>query len=172
MSNTQERALQLLGSGIGPEQTALALGVTTSAISQLLSEEHFAARVAELRFTNLAKHNERDTKYDQLEDSLLQKLESLLPLMMRPMEVLKAIQTINGAKRRGASAPESVINQQTIVKITLPTIAVNKYTVNSNNQVISTGVQDLLTIQSGSLLKEMQNVLPSTESTTTVPALT
>jgi hypothetical protein len=156
LTTTQARALNLLGHGIGPEAVASALGVTTSAISQLLSDEQFSAQVAELRFQNLNKHNERDNKYDSIEDELVEKMKDLIPLMMRPLEVLKAIQVINAAKRRGASAPDSITNQQTIVQINLPSITVTKFTTNIQNQVIQTGQQELLTIQSGTLLKEVK----------------
>lgn len=152
---TTSRAITLLGSGVSPEQVAAAIGVTSSRISQLLGDPEFTARVAELRFETLQKHNLRDSQYDTLEDSLISKLSDLLPLMMRPMEVLKAIQIINAAKRRGVSSPEQVINQQTVVNITLPTKAVTKFVTNINNQVIQAGEQQLLTIQSGTLMKEL-----------------
>lgn len=155
-STVSTRALSLLGHGIGPEQVASALGVTTSYISQLISNENFSSQVAELRFQNLSKHNERDSQYDSIEDTLIEKMKDLIPFMMRPMEVLKAIQIINGAKRRGASAPESITNQQTIVQINLPAITVTKFTTNIQNQVIQAGQQELLTIQSGALLKEVK----------------
>lgn len=77
-------------------------------------------------------------------------------MMMRPMEVMKAISVINGAKRRGQSAPEQVTNQQTTVSIVMPTVIVNKFVTNIHNQVIQAGTQELLTIQSGSLLREAQ----------------
>jgi len=154
-NTTYQRALSLLGSGISPEQVAAAIGVTSSRISQLLSDPEFTAKVAELRFASLQKHNQRDSQYDLLEDSLISKLSDLLPLMMRPMEVLKAIQIINAAKRRGQSAPEQIINQQTVVNISLPTKVVHKFVTNINNQVIQAGDQQLLTIQSGTLMKEL-----------------
>ncbi len=42
----QERALEFLGQGLGPEVVASALGVTVSYISQLISDENFAASAA------------------------------------------------------------------------------------------------------------------------------
>jgi len=92
---TEARALSLLGQGLGPEVVAAAIGVSTSRISQLLSDPEFSAKVAEARYNNLAKHNSRDAAYDAMEDSLIEKLRDLMPYMMRPMEVLKAIQVIN-----------------------------------------------------------------------------
>lgn len=157
-SSAEERALKLLGSGLGPEAVASAVGVTVSRISQLLSDSEFAAEVSTLRYNSLSKHNERDETYDTLEDALITKLKQNLPLMCRPMEILKAIQVINAAKRRGQSAPESITNQQTVVNITMPTQIVNKFTTNINNQVVQAGSQELLTIQA-SKLKDLSTAL-------------
>jgi len=157
LSLTERRALELLGSGAGPEQVASAVGVTTGAISQLLANENFAAAVADLRFQSLSSYNTRDEKINSLEDALLEKLENLLPMMFRPMEVVRAYATINAAKRRGAAAPVASHTTQNIVSITLPQIIVDRFTqsavtTNINNQVIKAGTQDLITMQSGTLL--------------------
>lgn len=150
-TSTEERALALLGSGLGPEVVANAVGVSVSRISQLLSEPEFAAAVSELRFNSLHKHNIRDNEYDSMEDKLLKQLKDVLPLMMRPMEILKAIQVINAAKRRGQSAPESITNQQTVVTLIMPVNVIQKFTTNIHNQVIQAGTQELLTIQSSGM---------------------
>jgi hypothetical protein len=151
--STEERALTLLGQGINPEMVASAVGVSISRISQLLSDSEFAAKVSELRFQSLAKHNERDNKYDQMEAQLQDKLSDLIPYMMKPIEVLRAIQIINGAKRRGSSAPESITQQNTIVQLTMPVKIVNNFSqniqTNIHNQVVKAGEQELVTIQSG-----------------------
>lgn len=151
-TSTESRALSLLGSGLGPEVVASALGISVSRISQLLSQEEFAAEVATLRFQNLSKHNERDSRYDQMEDDLLERLRDCMPLMVRPMEILKAIQVINAAKRRGSSAPEQITHQNNVVNLVMPTQIIQKFTTNINNQVIQAGHQNLNTMQSGSLL--------------------
>ncbi len=150
-SATESRAIALLGQGLGAETVAATVGVSVSRISQLISDPVFMEEVASLRFKNLQKHNDRDSAYDSMEDTLVEKLRDLLPMMFRPMEVLKAISVINAAKRRGHSNPDMVLNQQTVVSINLPKQLINKYTVNVNNQVISAGDQELLTMQSGSL---------------------
>lgn len=149
---TEQRALQLLGSGCGPEVVATAIGVSVSRISQLLSEPEFAAAVSDLRFQNLQKHNELDNKYDTMEAQLVDQLKDILPLMMRPMEILKAIQVINAAKRRGQSAPESITHQNTVVNLVMPTQIVQRFTTNINNQVINAGNQTLETMQSSQML--------------------
>lgn len=160
-NSTEERALALLGSGVPPESVAAALGVSASRISQLLSLPEFAAQVAELRFNSLQKHNDRDNKYDSLEDQLVDRMRDCLPLMMRPMEILKAIQIINAAKRRGASTPDSVTAQQTIISLTIPVQIINKFQTTVNQQVTHAGDQELLTIQASTLLKEVQNATPA-----------
>lgn len=159
LNSTETRALELLGSGLSAEVVASALGVEPSRISQMLGREEFAQLVTEKRYQTLSKHNERDAKYDTLEDQLVDKLRGSVPLMVRPMEILKSIQVINAAKRRGQSAPSHITNQQTVVQITLPQVAVEKFITNNQNQVIKAGQQELLTIQSGSLLKEAQSKL-------------
>ncbi len=159
LTKAEERALHLLGQGIVPEQVAGASGLSVSRISQLLSQEDFAARVAELRFESLAKHNDRDAAYDTLEDELIAKMKDCLPLMVRPHEILKAIQVINQAKRRGSSAPNSITEQSTIIQLVLPTQILTQFSLNQHNQVISVSGQtnqDLLTIQSGSLLNQVK----------------
>lgn len=149
-TSTEDKAITLLGQGIGAEAVAAAIGVTTSRISQLLSDPIFSSKVAELRFQNLSKHNERDNRYDTMEDKLLEKMEDLLPMMMRPMEVLKAISVINMAKRRGSSTPESITQKQTVIPLVLPQILIQNFSAetNINNQVVKIGNQDLVTIQS------------------------
>lgn len=160
-TSTEERALALLGSGLGPEVVANALGLSVSRISQLLSTEEFAAQVAALRFTALSRHNERDASYDSLEDNLLERLRDCLPLMHRPMEILKAIAVINAAKRRGMSSPEQITPQQTVINLNMPTTIIQKFTKNIQNQVVQVDGQTLLTIQSNTLLNQAKTRIAS-----------
>lgn len=151
-TSTEERALALLGQGVAAEMVASAVGVSVSRISQLAADPEFAAKVATIRFENLSKHNERDNKYDRLEDSLVDRMESMIPMMYKPGEILKAIQVINAAKRRGSSEPNSILGLKEVVSLTMPTVLLNQFsqnvTVNIHNQVIKAGEQDLVTVQS------------------------
>lgn len=155
-SGVEARALSLLGAGVQAEAVASALGVTPSRIAQLLSESHFSGKVAELRYENLQKHNVRDATYDSLEDKLLAKLESSLHMLIRPESILKGITIVNGAKRRGQSAPTQVNNQQNIVNLILPEVITEKFAINIDNQVVKAGKQELLTMASGNLLKQVE----------------
>lgn len=171
-TGTEERILNLLGAGIIPEQVASAVGVSPSYISQLLSTDEFSAAVSELRYKSLQKHNERDSNLDSLEDKILEKMHQTLPLVMRPMELTRMLQVVNAAKRRGTSTPDSVLQKQEVVTLSLPPVIINKFTTNIQNQVVQTGNQELVTMQSGTLLEKLKNgqhgrdvkTLPITES--------
>ena len=152
----EQRALELLGSGVGSEAVAAAVGVTPGYISQLLSNEDFAAAVSSRRCESLAANNERDGRYDSIEDKLLVKLEKSLPLMIRPMEITKALHAVNSCKRRGQASTDTTPNKQVIVQLVVPTQIAQKFTTNVNNQVVKAGDQELLTISSAVLLKQTE----------------
>lgn len=178
LSSVEDRALVLLGQGISPERTADACGVSVSRISQLLSDEQFAAKVTALKYEALQKHNEQDNSYDDIERALTTKLKDSIPLMMRPMEILKAVQVINAAKRRGSSAPETIHEKQTVVAINLPPVIINNFTslvpvTNNLNQVVKVGETDLVTMQSGTLLNKHKATLEAAKpevNTNVLPA--
>lgn len=162
---TYERALDLLGQGLSTSIVASALGVTDSAISQLLSNPDFAAKVQELRVAALRKSSELDNTYNDIEDKLLDKLERVMPIINKPRDILSAIKVINGAKRRGVQSTGNEMAQAKIVQITLPQVINTSYVTNVNNQI--TEVQDengqsktLVTMQSGSLDKFANNFSP------------
>lgn len=156
MSSIDERALTLLSSGVDQESTAKALGVTASYISQLMAQDDFRAKVIEARFMNAQKHNDIDNKYDTLEEKLLEQLEQSVPLLMKPQEISRVLQTVNGAKRRGTSAPETLHSQQPVVQLTIPAQVIQKFTVNIDNMVVQAGQQNLVTMQSATLLKQIK----------------
>jgi len=154
-SSIEDRALSLLGSGVPAVSVAAALGVTESRISQLLASPVFTEKVSELRYESLQSYTKRDASYDTLEDKLLLKLEKSLAYMIKPGEILKAIQVVNGATRRGAkAASDSTVSSANIVNIVLPTIITQKFQTNTKNQVIKAGTQELLTLPAHQLLKE------------------
>lgn len=141
MNATQERALSLLGSGFPPSVVASSVGVTESYISQLMSLDWFAQQVQEMKFLNLKKHSELDDRYDDLEEKLLTKLDKLVPLLVKPMDVTRVLATVNGAKRKGAGTQAgSTLVTQNIVQLTIPPALFHKFVSNTNNQIVE--VQD------------------------------
>lgn len=158
---TAGRILEMLGNGLAPNVVASALGVTDSYVSQLIGEESFSQQVAALRFTRLQEATSRDKRYDSLEDKLLEKMEDLLPMMYKPMEVLRALTLVNAAKRRGADAPDNTVIHNTVVQLTLPQVITQQFVKDIKGQVVAVGEQELITIDATQLtskLKEMKNV--------------
>lgn len=157
MNATQERALALLGDGFPPSVVAASVGVSESYISQLMSLEWFASQVQEIKFLNLKKHTELDNKYDDLEYDLVEKLQRVSKLLVKPKDISDVLRVVNGAKRRGAGASQDqTIVQQNVINLTIPAALVHRFTSNANNQVVE--VQDgsgqsrtLVTAPSGSL---------------------
>lgn len=155
MSGKKTQALELLGSGVSPAQTALALGVSESLISQFMSEEEFSTAVVQKRYEKLAKYDKIDSVYDDIEAKLLEKLKDCLVFMTDSNKILRAIQVINGAKRRGSVESATPIQHQEIVTINMPTKIVNNYISQTSitNQITRVGDTDLVTIQPAALLK-------------------
>ena len=135
---TEIRALELLGQGLSQAVVAGALGVTEGRITQLLSDEEFARKVSEKRIATLQQSTEIDQKYNKLELDVLNKLEKQLPAIYQPMQLLKAAQILNSAKRRGASAADmsNTSNSSPVVNLTLPNAVINQFTKNIHNQII------------------------------------
>jgi hypothetical protein len=147
LTSAESKALKLLGDGFPNTVVASATGLSESRVSQLLSDAEFSKEVSELRYKNLAKHNDRDEKADSLEDKLLEQLERTVPLLHRPMEIARIYSMINAAKRRGHSAPDHTINQQPAVALVMPTLVLQTFTKSANNQIVAAGDLSLVTIQ-------------------------
>jgi predicted transcriptional regulator len=145
---TRERAAEFLGQGYSQEMVASIIGVSPERISQLMSESEFREAVRSKRIQNLQAQTQMDKKYDTLEEKLLAKLEKAMPLFTRPRDILDAIKTVNGAKRRGA-APEPTAESAKVVSISVPVQVVGQFISvekTSNNQIIQAGEQALLTV--------------------------
>lgn len=156
-SQNDTRILQLLGSGTPANVVASVCGVSDSYVSQLLSQEDFKNEVMELKFRNVSAHNERDVKYDELEDKIAKQLESNLCLMQKPQELLRALAVVNGLKRRGSNQGiegHNGINSTPVVSLVMPTQVVQQFTLNIDNRVIKAGEQTLETMQSHTLLQK------------------
>ncbi len=115
-----------------------------------MDDEHFSSAVADRRFEKLKKYDEIDKNYDELELEAQRKLKKALPLISitSPDKLLKAIQVLNGAKRRGHDVdPSQTINHHTIVNLTLPTAVLSKFTAApQTNEVVEIDGKPLITV--------------------------
>ena len=146
MAVNTERAIQLLGNNIPAVQVAAAVGCTESYLSQLISTPEIAERISAIRYESLQQATARDSKLDSMEDKILTQLERAMPTVLKPMELLKALQVVNNAKRRGLTPSEQTSQLQSAqISRTLPTQVIKNFTVNVNNQVVGAGSQELVT---------------------------
>lgn len=151
----KQQIKSLLKEGIPASQVALAVNVEPSYISQLMLEEEFSREVIEARYAALRSFTARDNKYDSIEDRLLLKLEEQLPLMMNPDRILRAIAIINNAKRRGVANDQPMAQATQVINLTLPTVIVNRYKTNTNNEVIDVNGEALIGMPAERLLEQV-----------------
>ena len=142
----------LLAAGQNRTEAARQLGITPSAVTQLAAQDDVKEAI---RTQQLKRATELDAKYDAIEDKLLSQLERTVPLLMRPGEIAKVLQVVNGAKRRGVAASAPTGPAQ-ILQLNLPIAIQNRFVVNSSNQVVSAGAQDLITISTGGVQKLLE----------------
>lgn len=159
-SSVEDRALDLLGKGIPQSAVALTLGVDPSRISQLLSDKAFADQVIEKKFVNLSSDISRDKSIDSIEDKILERLDFSLPMISKPMDLVRAFTALNMAKRRSRSLDSesgSSLGNQTIIQLNIPSVVLQSFRTNINNQVIAVGDRSLLTMPSNLLRSALEN---------------
>lgn len=183
-SGIAARALELLGNGLAADVVASALGVSPSYISQLLSDEDFASQVLGRRFEAQAAAKALDDKYDRIENSLLDALEEKLLYLHKPSEILRAVQIINAAKRRGTYTHDAnSLPTNQVVSLTMPVKIVNNFLTDMSRQVVGVSsstvpnqTKSLVTIQSNNLdtlvqqTKQLDRQLERQEDETESPA--
>jgi hypothetical protein len=158
----KDKIKALLGQGHSPELVATIIGCDPSYISQLLENETFRNEVSELRVQSLQAATERDKKWDSLEEKLLDKLHTVVDFVIKPREILALLSAANQAKRRGATATESITINNQVVNLLMPTKLTATFTVNQNNQVIGVGDKSMLTMPS----KNIEKLLAESQAAT------
>lgn len=157
-TSLEERALALLVY-LPPGKVAESLGVDPSRISQLLADEEFKEKLATEKFEALNKHNNADAELDQIEDAVRARLLENIDQVYKPFELLKILQVVNLAKRKGSVLPVGNTEVNKILNLTMPVTIIQQFTTNISNQVTRVGDMDLLTIQSSTIannLKELE----------------
>lgn len=167
--------LQLLAQpNITQADVAAVLNISPSYVSQIVNTPDFQTQLSKIKVESLVAETAHDTKLSTTESKALTKLEQMLDYVSKPLEAAKIFQVLNAAKRRGASEAEqqTVINSQnTVVMLQLPTIIKQKFTTNSNNEVVQIGDRPMVTMDSQLLLaktKEKDN----DQATNTTMAIT
>jgi hypothetical protein len=147
----KDKIKALLGQGHSAELVSTIIGCDPSYISQLLENEDFRNEVSELRVKSLQAATDRDHKWDELEDKLLDKLKEAVDFVIKPREILQILAAANAAKRRGATAQEGITINNQVVNLLMPTKLTTVFSVNQNNQVIGVGDKSMLTLPSNKI---------------------
>lgn len=151
---SRDYIVSALKSGFDDSQIAAALGVTQSAVAQLIDAHNLrdlAARNS--RFTSI------DEKLNNIEESALTGLEKQVKYMTDPMKLLKVVTGINSAKRRSLAEGGTITNNNNVqlVQVQLPAHLKVDIKLNAQNQVVAVDDRELTTMQSGKLLKTMEH---------------
>lgn len=157
MAVSLDQVKELLGCGLSNEVVASAVGCDPSYISQLLSDENFAAEISALRVTALAANNQRDKSINSIEDALLVKLHELVEgnMIYKPDQVLRAFHVVNNAKRRGVAAHEGQVVNNTVVNLQIPRSVVNNFVVDARGTVVEVEGQTMVTMPAHQLLRTL-----------------
>ena len=153
----QDQIKNLLSAGCKPAQVAAAVGCEDSYVSQLMQDQEFSQEVVAARILALTSQSERDKKYDSLEDQILDKLQSQLHMIMNPDRLVRMLTVVNNAKRRGAGAEEGQFAPiSNVINLTLPTLIVNKYQTNGQNEVVEVNGQGLVGMPAQALIDKLR----------------
>jgi len=152
------RTQKLLIAGCLPAQAAKALGISEGMVSQWMAEEDFYAQVSEGIKKDLERNEAIDSNYGNIEKMLSDKLLTLVPYMIQPDQVLRTLKFVNDAKRKldvrvpGEQTAGGVgANNGSAVRLQLPQIVAQTVIINPQNEVVSVGNRDLVTLNSASM---------------------
>lgn len=152
---------KMVAQNIPQERIAALFGVTAARVSQIVAEPEFAQCLGEVRALLAADADadvgaQLDASYDNLELSLLRKLERSVTFLTKPEEISRILTRINTAKRRaGPLQPGANPAAGTAVTINMPAVAIGKLVVSKQNEVIEVDGRALRTMPSAGL----QNLL-------------
>lgn len=159
MRTVKDHIRELLAKGLSQAVVASIVGVDPSYVSQLMGQDEFAAEVSEGRAIAVGQHIKRDERLDSLEDGMIGKVEEMVksPFMFRkPMEAVRALQIVNGLKRRASNVLDAQAGTTgTVVMLTMPKTIVNNFyapVLDINQNVVKIGDTDLITVQSAGML--------------------
>lgn len=132
----KDQVIEMLSSGIGAAAVASALGLTDSAISQILSEEGIAEAVSEKRAARFHQFSSHDAAIHSAEEKALEKLGRAIDFAVRPGELARIFQILNSAKRVTTDQGLPQQAPSTTVTIHIPEAARVEFTVTQEKQVV------------------------------------
>lgn len=157
--------INLLTKGVSQIEAAKALGITPGAVTQLMEHPEVSAALETYRMAQIAQSSQIDAKYDTIELKLLEQLERVTPLLMRPGEIAQVLTRVNSAKRRGVAHTQAA-GPAKVLSLNIPIALQARFVLNGKNQVVEAGNQTLVTMQSSNIAKfaEAHNARPTLHS--------
>lgn len=161
--SAKNQIFELLCQGVSPAQSAAALGVSESYVSQLLADPDFSLAVSEQR----AKLSENDLDFDKklqdVELLYLERIEQKAPTA-NLQQSIQAFKVINSArKRKDIAAPSSQSATGVVVNITLPTVAIPQFITNAKNEIVEVEGQTMISATPSKLDEILQAKTPTKE---------
>lgn len=154
----KDKIIELLGCGLSNVQVAQTVGCDESYISQLLADETVVMQVQALRSEKASGYVQHDGNIDSLEMQALARVAETIPFM-KPMEALKAFDTLNSARRKTGLNHGIPQAPSQIVTISLPANAEVSFKLSADNQVIEVEGRSVATLPSSAvsaLLRKQQ----------------
>lgn len=139
----KDQALALLSQGLKQSVVASALGVEESYVSQLLTDEDFAAELAQKKKELSVADVAYDTKLDRATEDALDRIETKLPFA-NLQQTLQAFKVLDGAKRRKERGTPGAENAGVTVNILLPTVIAPRYLQNQSGEIVEVEGQTML----------------------------
>jgi len=148
------RILNMLCTGLSPEEAAQAVGVDSSFVRHLKQEPDFIEQIKIKLQENTERAIQIDENYAAIEKQATDRLKTLLPLIHSPRDLMQLAAFANAAKKKtsiGPAAGSEGASSQPLVKVIMPTIILNNFTVNPNNEIVQAGGRTLTTLNSTSI---------------------
>jgi transcriptional regulator with XRE-family HTH domain len=160
----RDKIIEMLKHGLSQTVVASAVGCSDGYVSQILAEEGVREDIALAKIGDLERAVKVDTKIDDIEDLVLERLRNLAPFITRASEAARVFETLNSAKRK---VPEvSGINSTPtapLVQINISQQAAVAFKLSADQQVVEVDGRSMATLPSRVLanrLKEIQTSRP------------
>lgn len=136
-----------LVAGFSQVQVAEALGVTPSAVTQVIqADTSIMSEVSSKRAAKMTRASTIDERLDEIEEKAWKLMDRNLALLADPMKILKVAMAANAAKRRGSATPSQEAPTGATVALSLPVHLHQHFHFDGNNQAIAVGDTPLVTM--------------------------
>lgn len=157
--SARDQISKFLSLGLPQSAIAAKLSVSPGLVSQIANEEEIKQKVTQAQLAFLDAATERDQRYNELEDELLEKAKKALPTIYKPQDIMRALLAINKAERRGASSQqmaEILAKKDTaVIELELPERLRTKLIKSHTREVVEINGRKLVTKDSRLLYQEI-----------------